>query len=66
MVNLHVPRPWEGPNNEVLEACAARHGAKVVDWHTGAVGLAHDGYHLGGPGPAAYATLIATALEQVP
>jgi len=64
IVNLHVPRPWEGPNNEVLEACAARHGAAVVDWHTNAVGLAHDGYHLGGPGPAAYATLIAAALEQ--
>ena len=62
LVNLHVPRPWEGPNNDVLAACAARHGAAVVDWHTGAVGLAHDGYHLGGPGPAAYASLIAATL----
>ncbi len=62
LVNLHVPRPWEGPNNDVLAACAARHGATVIDWHNGAVGLAHDGYHLGGPGPAAYASLIAAKL----
>jgi len=62
LVNLHVPRPWEGPNNDVLEACAARHGAAIVDWHTNAVGLAHDGYHLSGPGPEAYATLIAATV----
>jgi len=62
LVNLHVPRPWEGPNNDVLQACAGRHGATVVDWHTNATGLAHDGYHLGGAGPAAYAHLIAAAV----
>jgi hypothetical protein len=63
LVNLHVPRPWEAQNNDVLAACAARHGATIVDWHTNAVGLAPDGYHLGGSGPAAYATLVAAALS---
>lgn len=62
LVNVHVPRPWESPNNDVLAACAARHGATIVDWHTNAVGLAPDGYHLGRSGPDAYATLIAAAL----
>ena len=62
LVNVHVPRPWEAQNNDVLTACAARHGATIVDWHTNAVGLAPDGYHLGGSGPDAYATLIAAAL----
>jgi uncharacterized protein DUF4214 len=66
MVNIHVPRPWEGPNNEVLTACAARYAATIVDWHTNATGLAHDGYHLGGSGPEAYATLIAAALAIPP
>jgi len=66
LVNLHVPRSWEAQNNEVLNACAARHGATVVDWHTDAVGLAPDGYHLGGSGPDAYARLIAAAVESLP
>jgi hypothetical protein len=65
LVNVHVSRPWEAQNNDVLAACAARHGAQIVDWHTNAVGLAPDGYHLGGPGTAAYATLIAAAVEQI-
>ena len=63
LVNVHVPRPWEAQNNDVLAACAARHGATIVDWHTNAVGLAPDGYHLGRSGPDAYATLIAAALS---
>ena len=62
LVNVHVPRPWEAPNNEVLAACAARHNATIVDWHTYAVGLAPDGYHLGGSGTDNYATLIAAAV----
>jgi hypothetical protein len=61
IVNVHVPRPWESPNNEVLTACAERHGAVVVDWHTNAIGLAPDGYHLGVSGAVAYASLIAAA-----
>ena len=62
VVNVHVPRPWEGPNNQVLASCAARYGATIVDWHTNADGLAHDGYHLGGSGPEAYATLVAATM----
>ena len=65
LVNVHVPRPWEAQNNDVLAACAARHGATIVDWHTNAVGLAPDGYHRGGPAPAAYPRQIAAAVQPV-
>jgi hypothetical protein len=62
IVNVHVPRPWEAPNNDVLAACAQRHGAVVVDWYTSATGLAPDGFHLSASGVAAYTQLIATSL----
>jgi hypothetical protein len=62
LVNNHVPRWWEEPNNALLESCADRHGATLVDWRTDATGLAPDGYHMGAAGAGPYATLIAGAL----
>lgn len=62
LVNVHVPRSWEATNNDVLAACAARHGARLVDWHTNATGLAGDGYHMGSSGAGQYAALVAAAL----
>jgi hypothetical protein len=62
LVNNHVPRAWEAGNNELLESCAERHGASLVDWHSDATGLAPDGYHMGGAGAGPYAALIAAAL----
>jgi hypothetical protein len=62
LVNNHVPRGWEAGNNALLESCAERHEAALVDWHTDATGLAPDGYHMGAAGAGPYAALIAGAL----
>jgi hypothetical protein len=35
MMNLHVAQPWEGPNNSMLAAAAARYSnVTLVDWST--------------------------------
>ena len=62
LVNVHVPRPWEARTTTCSKRAPDAHGAAIVDWHTNAVGLAHDGYHLSGSGPEAYATLIAATV----
>ncbi len=68
-VNVHVDRPWQGPNNAVLAGAAARYPNVVVaDWSTLAAQnpqwFGADGVHLGidGPGAAALAKLVATTL----
>jgi hypothetical protein len=67
VVNVSVPRPWEGPVNDVLAAGVTRWpNAVLADWH--AVATAHpqifwsDGVHLRPEGAQLYATLIAGAL----
>jgi len=66
LVNTHVPRDWQDPNNAVIAATAAtHHNVVVADWH--ALSQAHpewfygDGIHLpiGGIGASALANLIA-------
>jgi hypothetical protein len=64
VVNVRVPRAWESGNNRVLAACAERHGARLVDWHEGATGLAADGVHIGPDGARQYAALVAAALAE--
>jgi peptidoglycan/LPS O-acetylase OafA/YrhL len=66
IVNLKVPRRWEGQDNDEIRAGIARWpNAVMVDWN--AQGNAHpewfwdDGYHLRPDGAAAYADLIARA-----
>ncbi|MGH8984388.1 MAG: acyltransferase family protein [Acidimicrobiia bacterium] len=63
VVNTNVPRPWEGPVNELLAAAVPTYpNAVLVDWK--AVSGAHpewfigDGVHLTGDGALAYADLI--------
>ncbi len=63
IVNLKVPRRWEGPDNAVLADGVRRHpNARLLDWH--AVGSARpdifwtDGYHLRPHGAQLYAELI--------
>jgi hypothetical protein len=63
VVNVKVPRPWEGPNNETLAAGVARWPNSVlVDWHK--QGAAHpelfadDGTHMGPTGVAIFVELI--------
>lgn len=66
VVNVKVPRRWEGPDNDEIRAGVARWpNAVMLDWN--AEGNAHpqwfwdDGYHLRPEGAAVYADLIAKA-----
>jgi peptidoglycan/LPS O-acetylase OafA/YrhL len=63
VVNTNVPRPWEGPVNELLASAVPSYpNAVLVDWK--GVSAAHpewfigDGVHLTGDGALAYADLI--------
>ena len=65
-VNVHVNRPWEGPNNAVIAAGVARyHNTVLADWYSLASAnpgwLYSDGTHLpiGGVGAQALAALVA-------
>lgn len=63
VVNVKVPRPWEGPNNAVLADGIGRWpNAVLVDWHK--QGAAHpelfadDGTHMGPTGVSIFVELI--------
>jgi len=67
VVNVKVPRPWEGPNNDTLAAAVrGRPGAVLLDWH--ALGEAHpeafgdDGVHLTPAGLRLYMQLLLSKL----
>ncbi|HEX6420611.1 MAG TPA: acyltransferase family protein [Acidimicrobiales bacterium] len=64
LVNVLVPRRWEGEVNDLLAAAAARHpNAVLVDWRSLATrepGLTRDdGFHLTAAGAQRYADLVA-------
>jgi peptidoglycan/LPS O-acetylase OafA/YrhL len=68
LVNVLVPRRWEGEVNDQLAAAASRHpNAVLVDWRTLATsegGLTReDGYHLTAQGAERYTDLV---VGQVP
>jgi peptidoglycan/LPS O-acetylase OafA/YrhL len=63
LVNVLVPRRWEGEVNDQLAAAAARHpNAVLIDWRTLVTsegGLTRDdGYHLTADGAERYADLV--------
>ncbi len=67
VINVKVPRPWEGPNNNMLADGVARWpNAVLVDWHRH--GAAHpelfgdDGTHMGPTGVAVFVELILAKL----
>ncbi|HEY0737692.1 MAG TPA: hypothetical protein VGD69_22430, partial [Herpetosiphonaceae bacterium] len=68
IVNVKVPRFWEGPNNGVLAEGVKRYpNAALVDWY-GASGSRpelfwDDGIHLRPEGAAVYAELVAGAVK---
>lgn len=67
VLNTNVPRPWQGPVNEVLAAVVPEYpNAVLVDWKSVAAAhpewFAADGVHLTGDGAAAYSRLIAERL----
>jgi hypothetical protein len=63
LVNVMVPRRWEGDVNNELEAAVARHpNARLVDWWslvTSESGLTReDGYHLTAAGAERFTDLV--------
>ncbi len=68
VVNSHVPRGWEASVNQMIaEAVPRWPNAVLADWHT--LGNEHpewfwDGIHVGAEGAAAYAGLIAEAMNR--
>jgi hypothetical protein len=68
-VNVTVPRPWEGPNNEVISEGVERHSHTVlVDWHSASADRPElfysDGYHLRPEGQKIYADLVSSYLPK--
>jgi peptidoglycan/LPS O-acetylase OafA/YrhL len=68
LVNVEVPRSWEGEVNAELSAFAASEWpeATVIDWHSEAAdnsNLTYDQIHLTPSGERLYASLIAGAVE---
>ena len=68
VLNTHVPRGWETSVNKMIaEAVPRWSNAVLADWHT--LGNDHpewfwDGIHVGSEGAAAYANLIAEAMNR--
>ena len=67
VVNNHMARPWEPPNNAMFPAVVKTHpNAMLVNWdiaaNTHPTWLTTDGVHLKMAGRAPYAALIKTAL----
>ena len=70
LVNVLVPRRWEGEVNGALAAAAARHpNAVLLDWRalvTSEAGLTRDdGYHLTAIGAERYADLVVGQVPRV-
>jgi hypothetical protein len=65
IMNLHVARAWEGPNNAILGAAASKYrNAKLVDWASMSAGHPElfwdDQIHLRPAGATVYAELFAS------
>ena len=70
LVNVLVPRRWEGEVNDQLAAAAARHpNAVLVDWRslvTAEPGLTRDdGFHLTAAGAERYADLVTGQMPRI-
>jgi hypothetical protein len=68
ILNVHVPRPWQNPDNAILaEAVHANGKVDLVDWNAAASAhpqwLWDDGVHLRTAGARQYTDLIAAALH---
>ena len=66
VVNVNVPRPWEGPNNKVIKKVVAEFpNAEIADWKSASENnpeyFVSDGVHLTQAGQRAFAKLIKEA-----
>ncbi|HSD24881.1 MAG TPA: hypothetical protein VLB79_11215 [Solirubrobacterales bacterium] len=69
LVNVDVPRSWQGEVNSILAEAARSWGqAELVDWHSIASSkhITTDGVHLTSEGITLYSRLIARALRGTP
>ncbi len=70
LVTIKVPRSWEEPNNETLNACANAHDkVHVIRWwsksHNRPEWFADDGYHLNAAGRAVYVRFVDRQVDDV-
>lgn len=68
VVNVHVARSWEAPNNRTLSNVSAKFpNVRLLDWRAESAGhpewLSPDGLHLGPAGATAYVRLIRSAAQ---
>jgi hypothetical protein len=68
LINVQVPRRWEGQVNDVLARGVAEHpNAVLVDWHSASSGRPDlfwdDVTHLRPEGAAVYAELVREAVQ---
>lgn len=67
VVNDHVDRTWQGPNNKTIASVNGKYpNVAIVDWNAAASKnpgwFGPDGIHVNGSGAKAYASLIAAAI----
>jgi hypothetical protein len=70
LLTIKVPRTWEAPNNETLNACANAHDkVHVIRWwsksHDHPDWFADDGYHLNAAGRAVYVRFVDRQVDDV-
>jgi hypothetical protein len=70
LVTIKVPRSWERPNNETLQACAGRHRkVHVIRWwsksHDRPEWFAGDGYHLNAEGQQVFSRFVDHKVDAV-
>jgi lysophospholipase L1-like esterase len=67
LVNDHVDRTWQDPNNKIISRVSAKYpNVVILDWNAAAVKnpgwFGPDGIHVNGTGAKAYASLVAATL----
>lgn len=70
LVTDKVPREWQDPNNDILNACAKAHGnVWVIRWYAYSTGHPHwfadDRYHLSAEGEPIYAAFIDSEVRRI-
>jgi hypothetical protein len=66
VVNVRVPRRWEGESNAAVATVAGRPGVRLVDWYAASAipgALGSDGVHPSTGGARSYAALVTGAVR---
>ena len=70
LTTIKVPRSWEAPNNDTLNACAGRHDkVHVIRWwaksHDRPEWFAADGYHLSAEGRRVFSSFVDREVDRL-